>query len=427
MWAIVVLALAVRAFALWLLDSENRVRSFDMWTFGYEATEIGRSLADGLGFGNQWMRPHGPWAEPSGPTAWLPPVYPALLGELIRLLGGVTPTFALVLFIAQAAISAATCALVAALGSALGEPRVGRVAGLAFALYPLSVWNSIYTVWDTTLVAFALTAFLWLLFRYGRGASPGRAACLGVCFGALLWINPAPLSIAPAAAIFVAHGGSRIGARGLRSAAVFGVVAFAVCFPWMLRNLRTVGSFSMRTNLGVELAVGNNDDANGHYQRSRHPSFNPEEFVAYRALGEVPYAAQRKSEACAWIASHPLRFAELTLKRAWIFWMGEAPWTDPRRDGNKRPVDDPNSWVKWAQHALCGALAIAGAIALARRRFEGRILLAMLVCYPIAYYVTHFMERYRFPIEPVLVLMATWFVLAAIDRLRGTKTLARVE
>lgn len=427
MWAIFALAILVRAVALWLLDSDNRARSSDAWTFGYEATGIGRSLADGLGFGNLWMRPQGPWSEPSGPTGWLPPVYPALLGELMRLVGGVTPKFALVLFAIQAAISAATCALVAALGSALGEPRTGRVAGLAFALYPLSIWNAIYTVWDTTLVAFALTAFLWLLFRYGRGASPARAAWLGACFGCLLWINPAPLSIAPAAAVFVAHGGSRIGARGLRSVAVFSIVAFAVCLPWMLRNLRAVGAFSLRTNLGVELAVGNNDDANGHYQRSRHPSFDADEFVAYRALGEVPYAAQRNGEARAWIASHPLRFAQLTLNRAWIFWMGEAPWSDPRRDGNKRPIDDPNSWVKWAQHALCGSLAIAGALALAWRRFEGRILLAMLVCFPIAYYVTHFMERYRFPIEPVLVLSATWFVLAGFDRLRAPKSLARVE
>ncbi len=427
MWGIVALAFLVRAFALWLLDSENRVRSFDVWTFGYEATDIGRSLADGLGFGNQWMRPHGPWSEPSGPTAWLPPVYPALLAGLIRLLGGITPQFALVLFTLQAAISSATCALVAALGSALGNARAGRVAGLAFALYPLSVWNSIYTVWDTTLAAFALTAFLWLLFRYGRGASPGRAAWLGACFGCLLWINPAPLSIAPVAAIVVAHGGSRIGSRGLRSAAIFCVVAFAVCVPWMLRNLRVVGAFSMRTNLGVELAVGNNDDANGHYQRARHPSFNPDEFAAYRALGEVPYADQRRSEARAWIASHPLRFVQLSLKRAWIFWLGEAPWSDPRREGIRRPVDDPNSWVKWGQHALCGLLAIAGAIALARRRFEGRVLLAMLVCYPLAYYVTHFMERYRFPIEPLLVLSATWFVLTGVDRLRSAKSLARVE
>ena len=41
---------------------------------------------------------------------------------------------------------------------------------------------------------------------------------------------------------------------------------------------------------------------------------------------------------------------------------------------------------------------------LARRKAEGVLLVLELALFPAAYYLTHFLERYRFPIEPVLVL-----------------------
>ncbi len=418
-WGLAAFAFAVRVGAMWAIDSPHELGARSAWTFGYEASTIARSLSEGLGFSNLWMRPESPWDQPSGATGWLPPVYPALLAGMMTLAGGITPALAAWLFVVQAALSAATCAAIVALGAAIGEARVGRIAGVVFALYPLSIWNAVHTVWDTTLAALGFAVFTWALFRYGRGRSLKSAALLGAGFGALLWINPAPLSVAPLAAIVVARGDPRERSWSLPAAVLFCAAAFAACSPWMLRNARAVGAFSLRTNLGVELAVGNNDRATGHYQPALHPSFNPSEFAAFRALGEVAYAEQRMSEARGWIASHPGRFLGLSWKRAWIFWFGEAPWSDPRREGTTRAIADPQSWIKWVQHALCGLLAIAGAIGLARRSFEGRVLAGILVCYPLAYYVTHFMERYRFPIEPVLVLLATWRVVTWLQARRS--------
>ena len=40
---------------------------------------------------------------------------------------------------------------------------------------------------------------------------------------------------------------------------------------------------------------------------------------------------------------------------------------------------------------------------------------------PLVYYVTHVLDRYRAPLEPLLVLLATSAVLAGWDRLRGRR------
>lgn len=426
MWTLFAFAFLARVGVMWACATPREVGSLDDWTFGYEAAAIGRSLSQGLGFANPWLRPEVPWNEASGATGWLPPVYPALLGWLMGLTGGVTPALAAVLFTLQSAFSAATCVLLARLGSAVGEARAGRAAAWVFALYPVSIWNAVHTVWDTTLAAFGLTAFLWVLFRWGRDASLARAIQLGALFGLVLWINPAPIAIAPVAAIVLARGSGSF-ARGLARVALFGCAALAVCSPWMLRNARAVGAYSLRTNLGVELAVGNNDRANGHYQPALHPSFDPAEFMAYRELGEVAYSRARFDTARKWIAAHPAAFVRLSLKRLRIFWLGETPWADPRRAGATGALGDPKSWIKWLQHALFGLLSIAGAIAFARRRFEGRILLGVLLLFPAAYYATHFMERYRFPIEPLVVFLATWAVLAWFDAARARNLAVPVE
>ncbi len=38
--------------------------------------------------------------------------------------------------------------------------------------------------------------------------------------------------------------------------------------------------------------------------------------------------------------------------------------------------------------------------------------------FPLAYYVTHVSERYRFPLEPLLVFLDVWLVLAVLARWR---------
>jgi 4-amino-4-deoxy-L-arabinose transferase-like glycosyltransferase len=270
-------------------------------------------------------------------------------------------------------------------------------------------------------VAFGIAAFWLLLFRSGRAASMRGSVGLGAAFGALLLINPAPLSMLPAALWFLVahHADARAKARAGIS---FMIAAFLVCLPWLVRNQRELGAFTLRTNLGIELNIGNNDLARGYPTMSLHPSTNADEYLRYRALGEVPYAAWAMHQAKNWILEHPLRFVVLTVHRAQLVWFGEPPPIDPREEPGVVAASDMKSWIKWVAHMLGGALCLFGAWRLARARTEGRYLLAVLMLFPVPYYLTHTMERYRFPIEPLIVFMVAWLVIRCSDRWRSPRS-----
>jgi 4-amino-4-deoxy-L-arabinose transferase-like glycosyltransferase len=429
-------ALAVRLVFLWAWHSADEVRGKDAWSFGYEAACTARSIAAGEGWAGQWNRAQMPWGLGSGTTGWLPPAYPALIAALVRACGGFTPLMAAALFAFQCVLSAATCLCLWGLGRAIGEAQAGRLAAWLFAFLPGAVWNAAAVVWDTTCVAFGISAFVFALFHYGgspalRGRSPAlressptlaRCLALGAAFGALMLLNPAPVSLAPVAIVWLASRERTWSAR-VRDAAAFTAAAFLVCLPWLARNERELGAFALRTNLGVELRAGNNDLANGYVQMSLHPSSDAAEFVRYREMGEVPYCAWALGAAKEWIRAHPLRFAVLTLHRVQLFWIGEPPPFDPRRELDRTPAADPRSWIKWLAHMAAGVLCLLGAYRLARARTEGRYLLAILLLFPGPYYLTHVIERYRFPIEPLIVLMVAYLCVRWFGKRRALQTI----
>src|SRR5579875_1936578 len=71
---------ALRVVAI-LVGHTYRIRLNDAhFDFGYEAGRIARSLVTGHGYGN-------PFNGFSGPTAWLPPLYPLLLALCFKMFG----------------------------------------------------------------------------------------------------------------------------------------------------------------------------------------------------------------------------------------------------------------------------------------------------------------------------------------------------
>ena len=72
------------------------------FSFGWEMGSIGRSLALGQGFSN-------PFGEPTGSTAWEPPLYPFLIAAVFRLFGVYTAGSAVVLLAINSIFSSLTC------------------------------------------------------------------------------------------------------------------------------------------------------------------------------------------------------------------------------------------------------------------------------------------------------------------------------
>jgi len=362
------------------------------WQWGHEPACIAQALLDGRGFAD-------PWGHGTGVTAWLTPPYPLLLAFAMKLGGGVTPTTAWIVAVLHALASAGTAVALVRLGGDIGHARAGRLAGWLFALYPIALANSAQVIWDTTLVALALTLVFSLVLR--STPSSASVATAGLGYGGLLFLNPAPVSLAPAFAWF-------IGCRsGLRGAALFLACASAVTLPWMLRNALSVGNFSLRPNLGVELRIGNHDRATGYPEPFKyHPSHVEAELYLYLRSGEAEYCAANARRALAWIRAHPAQFLELSIRRSSQFWIGEPPPLDPRTSAGKSAARDPSSWIKFVSYALVGALGIIALGGLRLTRDMRILLVASLLCFGSPYYVTCVSERYRFPLDPLLVLLA---------------------
>lgn len=412
-------ALLVRLAALVAFDAAGEARGAQTWYWGHETACVAQAIAEGRGVAD-------PWCQGTGATAWLTPVYPSIVAACLRLFGGVGAASATALFTIHALVSAATCLALVTFGRVLGRPRAGRLAGWVFAFYPGAIWNSARVVWDTTFVAAALLLFLTVVVASSRPLGSRRALGLGLAYGALLLLNPAPASSAPVVVLYLCRGLPWRAALA-RSGTFLGAAAL-VCLPWALRNQVVLGTFSLRSNLGVELRVGNNDLADGRHKTEYHPSDTPRELERYRELGEVGYSRWSQERALEWIGAHRARFAALTLRRAQIFWIGESPRRDPRVDHETgiTAAEDPKSWIKWVQHMATGLVGLAGMLVLAWRSREGLLLAGVLLLFPLPYYVTHVSERYRFPIDPLLVFLAAALVLTLLRGPGRERELSRV-
>lgn len=405
-----VVALAARLLGLVLLGSGRPqvLESETFHHFGWEEFAIAQALARGDGFADAFGRG-------TGPSAWTTPAYPILLAGLIRIFGGLNSGLAVTLFVCQGLLSSATAVLLWRIGLDAGGPRLGRVAAWLYALYPTAVYYPVTLVWHSTLAAFVMTLFFAVLTRAGPRAGLRDVVKSGLLFGAAVLVTASPIAFAPVVLYFLCRYRDSAG-EAVRVGLLFGGSALLAVSPWCVRNLVVLGTPAIRTNLGVELMVGNNDDATGGFNALAHPSQSEEEHERYAQLGEIDYAALGMQRFRAWLRANPGRFAELTARRFMFYWFGRPPTHVDHWDQDASVKADLRSWIRFGLQLLLGVAALVG-LAVYRGPREQRVLLrGVLLLYPVIYGLTHVLARYRFPIEPMMML-ASAALICRLSRL----------
>lgn len=372
----------------------------DHWSFAFEAGRIARSLATGQGFSS-------PLPEPSGPTAFLPLGYPLVLSGIFRIFGVYTTQSAVAAYLLNCIFSALTCIALYRLGERLFGRTAGLVAAACLALYPPSVWHAVNTIWDTTLLGLAVVALMtWL---YGLPKRPGTAqfAGTGLLMGLVALISPAPLFFYPAVALILWQRLRNQGSRGYREIAILTGSCLLVCVPWMVRNALEVGSFTPRTTAGLNFRQGNSDGAwrlgTGEADVTIYPSNSAQEGRLFHELGELGYDRYCTRLGMEFVRNHPDRFAALTLLRIRHWWLGQGTeWP-----GNLKLRFQLSS-LKRLSWLLPLPFFALGCIAAWRNRKPAGLLVAVLLFYPIPYYLMFVTERYHFPVEPFLLLVGSY-------------------
>jgi hypothetical protein len=177
------------------------------------------------------------------PTAFRPPLYPAMLGAVYWVTGIHVGVGQLL----NVALGATVVVLAAMLGAQIAGYRAGVAAGIAVGVYPPILANDVVLLSEPLSLALVL-AMILLLVR-------GRPAWAGAACGLLVLTRPsAQLLVVVVAAWLVWRAGWRAAAR-------FGVVSLVVVAPWVVRNWVLVGTPTIVTSNGFNLVSTYSDEA----------------------------------------------------------------------------------------------------------------------------------------------------------------------
>lgn len=374
---------------------------------------------------------HGTFADPfgaaaTGPSAHTPPAFPALYAAYVAVLGE-SPAAWMAIKVAGGLVLSLWVGLLPLVSQAFGMGLVPGIVGallaVAAALRHFPEWDANYTALLVVLLAVRAGPMVWETRAAGAPGAAGRPRAAwpaGVLWALAMHVNAGVLLLflAWSAALLWRWRGRVPGALVLGGL----LLPVVLLVPWTVRNWVVLGSpVVLRGNLGLELAVANNDCAHpGLLQNlasgcfaQQHPDESGAEAARLRAMGEPEYHAQRMREARAWMAEHPDKFLRLTARR-FVLWWFPSPLDDLGREWSEG-TPPRRARVVW----IATALMVVGLVVLAwREPLRAAVLAAPLAIVPTLYYPVQFEDRYRYPVLWVTFLLAGYALAACGARAR---------
>lgn len=375
------------------------------FTESWEAVGIAQSLASGNGF-------RAPWAG-SGPTAWLTPVMPVILAVDMLVFGLHSRATLIVFVLFNELCSSLTIFPVFFAARRIAGPGADRIAALAawlLVLNPAAGVAACKNIWYTTLSALLAALLLWATLAVRDSKNPPVWIGYGLLWGAQLMTHPSFLVLMPVALLWLVW--PRWDSKRLMLAALACFTAVLCCVPWTVRNLVVFHHFvPLRSDFGFELWHDN------HGGPALHPNYVERE--EFSSLGEYAYTHEKQHEAAAWIGSHPYAYMHLTARRVMHFWFD---LVHPLRE-----LVHGEAWffkVKFLYICALLVMVLAGLANVWRKRREYFWLLASFpTIFPLVYYLTVARDFHRFPIDPVLAIIAAFALAAWVpDQPAGDKT-----
>jgi hypothetical protein len=243
-------------------------------------------------------------------------------------------------------------------------------------------------------------------------------AAYGLLWGFALMTDAALGSVAPFLLGWLAWRASKRRRPWIRQLAIAaGTIALAVA-PWTARNYLTFHRWiPLRSNFPFELWLGNNEvlDPHGRDIMARVTAYG--EVRRYVQLGETAFMREKWQKATEFMRTHPQLELWLFRRRFTATWTGSA---DPIIDF--RDASSPFIQFLYLANALAGIGAGAGILVLCAKRSQYAFPVSMFpLVFPGLYYVTHTSLRYRYPIDPMVMLLAAAAVAAVVQHGHGAR------
>jgi 4-amino-4-deoxy-L-arabinose transferase-like glycosyltransferase len=359
---------------------------------------------------------HGRYELSGVTTALFPPGFPAFLAGLqVFKLNHFTE-----LLVAMAVLGTGTTVLVAQLARRVGGDTVGLVAGAIAALYP-NLFLAEGALMTEALTAFLVALALLLALRAIDSPSPRRFLVLGLplAYGALTrsdgWLFALLLVGTVAWCVTSAP-------RDWRRFA-------ALCGAGLIASVVLVGAWLVRDDVQmhafVPVAVNSWDviagaNCPGTYSGARFGSWQAPCLQLDQALhagrrGEIAVNQYERDRGIDYARSHLSRLPSVVAARLGLTFGAYDPWHELTVEGNAEGRDVGLSHVGYVMYLVLLPFAIAGFVLLGPGRTR-RVLLVPLVAILISTVVGYGNQRFRMPLEPVIVVLAA----VALSRLGGS-------
>jgi hypothetical protein len=362
--------------------------------FEQEVGSVAKALAEGQGFCCLFR-------QPTGPTAWLVPVYPVLLAGIFKLFG----VFTLASFYAAALLncifSALACFPIFSVGKRVSVLPAAAGAAWLWAIFPSGILMPTEWIWDTSLSALLAATLLWATLHLAESSRTRDFVGYGALWGLSLLTNPALGALFPFQFGWIAYRHRSQGSLRAGRFALVVAILVAICLPWTVRNtVQFHRLIPLRSNLPFELWMGNNEIYDEH-SRAVNRITRFEQVRRYTQLGESAFLDEKWQKARQFIRTHPALTVHLLGRRIVATWLGtESPQRDFLHPGSLLVafIFACNVFV------LLGVVAALARLLILRNAFFIPIA-AYPVVFPVVYYLTQTSLRLRHPGDPVLALM----------------------
>ena len=334
-----------------------------------------------------------PYHDASGPTAWLAPVYPAIVNVIFAVFGIQSSASAIAVIVLNGLCSALVSVVLFKMGSEFLSERAGLTAGLLWAVSPAVALVTLL-IWDTCLTTLLATWACLLTLRLAlpvRKRSWHSYVLVGGLWALAGLSSPSVLAPLPFLVLWL-----WAKTRQFKPTAIFSGASGLVLLPWTLRNFLVFHKLiPVRDKFWAEVFFEN-------IGFQTHPLKTSME---YQRLGELQFIEMAKQRVLLYIHDHFADFLQQTLYRAGQFWiLPEGMWR------------------------LSFFLSIAtflGLCVMAKRKLPTALpFLIILAVYPLTYYVSYTFSRYRHPIEPIMYMSAAFLLVEVGQRFRQNKPVA---
>jgi len=352
--------------ALLLLGTAARVAFYarhEGLGFGIEPAEIARSLASGRGFTMSGV-----------PSAHSAPLFPFVMAGFLKLFGD-GPAFSYSMIGLQIVLEWAAVLILPVVAKRLLD---SLFAGYSAAVV-IIISNVMSLAWEASASA--------LMLELAAIAAPGPLLC-AVLIGVGMLLSPVV-----GLALLVIH------FRWNWAFVASAVGGAMLCSPWIVRNYRVFHRIiPIRDSMGLELRLSYNPFATVSAEnRVALNTYDPIAVPRLRQdlarIGEAAVYDRLAKDAWGWIRANPQESLKLVFERFVAYWF---PWDQPFP-------------------AIVTVLSFLGLWLSRRNALVKRLALALLVIFPIPYYIVEHSLRYRAPTFWFTALLAGILIPKAME------------